>query len=65
MFIFVKIAIMKHQELLLQEVRKYLSDEQSIIEEIAGILGISYDASHRRVAMKSKFSIEETVKLGQ
>ena len=65
MFIFVKNAIMKHQELLLQEVRKCLSEEQSVIEEIAGILGISYDASHRRVAMKSKFSIEETVKLCQ
>lgn len=54
---------MKYQELLLQEIRKCLSIDQSIIEELAGILGISYDASHRRVALKSKFSIEETVTL--
>jgi len=32
-------------------------------DEIAGILNISYDAAHRRVSGKSKFSIEETVSL--
>lgn len=32
-------------------------------EEIAGVLNISYDAAHRRVSGKSKFSIEETVAL--
>ncbi|TAF10049.1 MAG: hypothetical protein EAZ75_06645 [Flavobacteriia bacterium] len=32
-------------------------------DEIAKILDISYDAAHRRVSMKSKFSIEETITL--
>ena len=35
----------------------------SINEEIASILNISYDAAHRRVSGKSKFSIDETVAL--
>lgn len=52
---------MKTQELFLKEIRKQIST--SIIEEIAGVLNISYDASHRRVSGKSKFSIEETIAL--
>src|SRR5690606_36049910 len=31
--------------------------------EVAGTLDISYDAAHRRISMKSKFSIEEVVQL--
>ncbi|MCL9804397.1 hypothetical protein NAT51_02605 [Flavobacterium amniphilum] len=54
---------MSNQELLLKEIRKSLKEQQSIIDEIAGVLNISYDASHRRVSLKSKFSIEETVML--
>ena len=54
---------MSNQELLLKEIRKSLKEQQSIIDEIAVVLNISYDASHRRVSLKSKFSIEESVKL--
>lgn len=54
---------MTNQELLLKAIRKQLSKETSLIDEIATILNISYDASHRRVSMKSKFSIDETVLL--
>lgn len=54
---------MTNQELLLKAIRKHLSKATSLIDEIAAVLDISYDASHRRVSMKSKFSIEETVKL--
>lgn len=54
---------MANQELLLKAIRKHLSKETSLIDDIAAVLNISYDASHRRVSMKSKFSIEETVLL--
>ena len=54
---------MKSQDVLLGEIRKQLNEGISIIDEIAQILNISYDASHRRVSNKSKFSIEETVTL--
>ena len=50
---------MNAQDLLLQAIRKY-GKPNSINEEIASILNISYDAAHRRVSGKSKFSIEET-----
>lgn len=62
--IFVIIAKnMSHQETFLKQIRKLLSEKQSINEEIATVLQISYDASHRRVSGKSKFSIDETVQL--
>ncbi len=54
---------MKSQDVLLSEIRKQLNEGVSIIDEVAQILNISYDASHRRVSNKSKFSIEETVEL--
>ena len=54
---------MTNQELLLKQIRKQLLENQSINDEIASVLNISYDASHRRVSGKSKFSIDETVQL--
>ena len=54
---------MSYQETLLKQIRKQISNKQSINDEIAMVLQISYDASHRRVSGKSKFSIEETVLL--
>lgn len=54
---------MNNQDLLLKAIRKGLSSRVSINDEIAAILNISYDAAHRRVSGKSKFSIEETVEL--
>jgi hypothetical protein len=54
---------MNYQDLLLKAIRKALSVKDSINDEIAGILNISYDAAHRRVSGKSKFSIEEAVVL--
>ena len=53
---------MNNQELLLKAIRKQLS-ANSLNDEIATVLNISYDAAHRRVSGKSKFSIEETVTL--
>lgn len=54
---------MNNQDLLLKAIRNKLEQSVSINDEIATILSISYDAAHRRVSGKSKFSIEETVTL--
>jgi hypothetical protein len=53
---------MNAQELLLQAIRKQ-SKPASINDELAAVLNISYDAAHRRVSGKSKFSIDETALL--
>lgn len=52
-----------HQESLIDAIRKRIGPDKSLIDEIAGALDISYDAAHRRISMKSKFSIEEAVQL--
>jgi hypothetical protein len=54
---------MTNQELLLKEIRKQLSSSASLNDEISAILNSSYDAAHRRVSGKSKFSIDETLLL--
>lgn len=54
---------MKNQDTLLNAIKNQLKEGTSIIEDIAQILNISYDASHRRVSNKSKFSIDETIVL--
>ena len=51
---------MKHQEVLLATIRTLIPKSISLNDEIAKILDISYDAAHRRISLKSKFSIEET-----
>jgi len=54
---------MDNQEKLLRAIRQKLAKNISIIDEVAAVLNISYDAAHRRVSQKSKFSIEEAVEL--
>lgn len=54
---------MKHQESFLKAIRNKISKSTSLIDEIATVLEISYDASHRRISEKSKFSLDETIKL--
>lgn len=54
---------MKYQESFLKAIRSKIQKSASVIEEIATVLEISYDASHRRISEKSKFSIDETIKL--
>lgn len=54
---------MDNQQKLLKAIRQQLPKTTSVIEEVATILNISYDAAHRRVSEKSKFSIEETIVL--
>ncbi|MFA4978855.1 MAG: hypothetical protein WC589_15170 [Sphingobacterium sp.] len=52
-----------YQEKLIQEIQRKIDPSKSLIEVIADALDISYDAAHRRISMKSKFSIGETVQL--
>lgn len=52
---------MTHQEILLKIIRKKIAPDQSLIDELATVLQISYDAAHRRIALKSKFSMEEAI----
>ena len=54
---------MNNQDILLKAIRQRLGKSTSVIEEIAAVLNVSYDAAHRRVSQKSKFSIEETITL--
>lgn len=56
-----KSQIMNYQEILLKDIRTKIDKEVSLIEEVATALNISYDAAHRRISLKSKFTIEETV----
>ncbi|OYQ41579.1 hypothetical protein CHU92_04280 [Flavobacterium cyanobacteriorum] len=53
---------MDNQEILLRAIRQQVGNA-SIIDAVAAVLSISYDAAHRRVAQKSKFSIEEAIAL--
>ena len=52
-----------YQEKLIQEIQNKIDSSKSLIETIANALDISYDAAHRRISMKSKFSIDESVRL--
>lgn len=56
---------MNLQDLIINEIRKKLIENESLNDAIATALNISYDAAHRRVSGKSKFSIEETGQLAQ
>lgn len=53
------------QERLINAVTKKIGKHQSLIDAVAHALDISYDAAHRRISMKSKFSMEEAVLLSQ
>ncbi|MFC4165383.1 XRE family transcriptional regulator [Epilithonimonas zeae] len=53
-----------YQELLLKEIRNKIGDK-SLNDELANVLNISYDASHRRTSMKSKFSLDESLQLAK
>ena len=56
---------MNPQEILLAAIRKQITAADSMNDTIATVLDISYDAAHRRVSGKSKFSIDETILLCQ
>lgn len=54
---------MNFQERLLKEIRKQIEPSKSMIDELSSVLNISYDAAHRRISIKSKFSIDEAIQL--
>jgi len=53
------------QQTLLQHLQKELPTNSSLIEAVALALQISYDAAHRRVSLKSKFSLDESIILAK
>ena len=53
------------QEQLLHHLQNELPQNSSLIEAVALALEISYDAAHRRVSLKSKFSLDESVLLAK
>ncbi len=50
--------------MLLKEIRSKIRN-QSLNDELANVLNISYDAAHRRTSLKSKFSLEESLQLAK
>ncbi|GGI56737.1 hypothetical protein [Winogradskyella haliclonae] len=52
-----------YQTQLLKQLKNDLPSNASLIEAVATALDISYDAAHRRVSLKSKLSIDESVLL--
>ncbi|WDF67431.1 hypothetical protein PQ465_14085 [Sphingobacterium oryzagri] len=54
-----------YQEKLISAMYRRSKSNHSLIEEVASALAISYDAAHRRLSMKSKFSMEEAIALAK
>ena len=53
------------QENFLELIKKHSTTNTSIIDDVATVLDISYDAAHRRISKKSKLSLEEAVILAK
>ena len=53
------------QAQLLKTIEAVLPKQQSLIDAVAMALDLSYDAAHRRTSLKSKLSLEESVRLAQ
>ncbi|KAB8151373.1 hypothetical protein EZY14_018725 [Kordia sp. TARA_039_SRF] len=51
------------QAFFLSKIKEVLPANSSLIEAVAEVLDISYDAAHRRTSLKSKLSLEEAVAL--
>ncbi|WP_437920099.1 hypothetical protein [Sphingobacterium sp. LRF_L2] len=54
-----------YQQLFIQTMQDKKNTDRSLIDIVSEVLDISYDAAHRRLSLKSKFSIEETVLLAK
>jgi hypothetical protein len=52
-----------YQEQLIKAIQRKIGKQQSLIDVISAALDISYDAAHRRISKKSKFSMDEGVRL--
>lgn len=53
------------QQNFLEAIKKELPSKSSLIDIVATVLDISYDAAHRRVSNKSKLSLEEGIELAK
>lgn len=53
------------QTAFLESLKQELPENTSTIEAVATALNISYDAAHRRVSLKSKLSLDESVSLAK
>ncbi|WP_298418276.1 hypothetical protein [uncultured Kordia sp.] len=53
------------QEFFLSKIKEVLPKNTSLIDTVAEVLDISYDAAHRRTSLKSKLSLEESIKLSR
>lgn len=53
------------QEQFIKYLKSKSSDNNSFVEEIAGVLDIGYDAAYRRINLKTSLSLEESVKLAK
>ncbi|MFK7747997.1 MAG: hypothetical protein AB8B65_06390 [Kordia sp.] len=53
------------QEFFLSKIKAVLPENTSLIDTVAEVLDISYDAAHRRTSSKSKLSLEEAIKLSR
>lgn len=53
------------QSTFIKAIRELLSENQSVIDEVSGILNLSYDAAYRRVNSKTALSLEEAVQLAK
>lgn len=53
------------QEFFLSKIKEVLPQNTSLNDTVAEVLGVSYDAAHRRTSLKSKLSLEEAVKLSR
>ncbi|WP_109299788.1 hypothetical protein [Aquimarina sp. AU474] len=53
------------QQTFLELIKSQLTQKTSLIDQVATVLDISYDAAHRRVTYKSKLSLEEGITLAK
>ncbi len=53
------------QEVFIRAIKERLRENQSVIDEVSGILNLSYDAAYRRVNSKTALSLEEAVTLAK
>nr|WP_238566024.1 hypothetical protein [Nonlabens ulvanivorans] len=61
-----KIAIMMLvQEMIIERFRESVPKTKSVIQHLADVLEISYDAAYRRIQGKAKLDIEESMKLAK
>lgn len=54
-----------YQELLIKAILSKIGSRDSLIVAISSALDISYDAAHRRISLKSRFTIEEAIQLAK